>query len=177
MLKTTSKKLECQTCELAGVRTPLFETGGLGELCQRRRTETLTEIVSFSRGSQAILSDRREQAKFCQGISTMAGDPCIKTVISRQNGPHNHKIITVVSNCSKMALIPLTSERSAHVLRATLPRPLQSCVVRMYLPNPFHNFCHAVDVLCWLCMEMDRIKAWRGAGPHLGAKRLKEMEE
>jgi len=31
----------------------------------------------------------------------------------------------------------------------------------MYLPNPFHNFCHAVDVLCWLCMEMDRIKAHR----------------
>lgn len=29
---------------------------------------------------------------------------------------------------------------------------------RMYLPNPFHNFVHAVDVLCWLTMEMEKVE-------------------
>jgi len=29
---------------------------------------------------------------------------------------------------------------------------------RMYLPNPFHNFVHAVDVLCWLTMEMENVE-------------------
>lgn len=29
----------------------------------------------------------------------------------------------------------------------------------MYLPNPFHNFVHAVDVLCWLTMEMEKVEA------------------
>ena len=28
----------------------------------------------------------------------------------------------------------------------------------MYLPNPFHNFVHAVDVLCWLTMEMEKVE-------------------
>lgn len=28
----------------------------------------------------------------------------------------------------------------------------------MYLPNPFHNFVHAVDVLCWLTMEMENVE-------------------
>ena len=28
----------------------------------------------------------------------------------------------------------------------------------MYLPNPFHNFVHAVDVLCWLTMDMEKVE-------------------
>eukprot|EP00435_Cladocopium_sp_Y103_P060568 s1225_g22.t1 len=29
----------------------------------------------------------------------------------------------------------------------------------MYLANRFHNFVHAVDVLCWLSMEMEKVEA------------------